>query len=330
MLTRFARPVDRQGACVRACWRPGATDMTSRPSFLNRRGLLAAGLAAPWLPACTSFAAAPDAHAQTLQVAHDALRKLESEMGGRLGVAAFDGRRPQAALLHRAEERFPMCSTFKVIAAAGVLARSVREPDLLTQRIRYTREELVSYSPVTEKRVAEGMTVAELCAAALQYSDNTAGNMLIRLLSDPAGVTRYARSLGDPGFRLDRWETELNTALPGDPRDTTTPASMAHSLHRLLLQDALPASQRAQLETWMRGNTTGAARIQAGVPAGWAVADKTGAGAWGTTNDVGVVWRPDGTALVMAIYLAQPRADAPMRNDIVAAAARIAAGAFTA
>ncbi|WP_225781843.1 class A beta-lactamase [Xenophilus sp. Marseille-Q4582] len=294
------------------------------PFLLHRRSLLAAGLAAPWLGACTAPVAAPK-----LQAAQAELTRLESEVGGRLGVAAFDGRTPAAALLHRADERFPMCSTFKVIAAAGVLARSVREPDLLARRIRYTREELVSYSPVTEKRVAEGMTVAELCAAALQYSDNTAGNLLIRLLGDPAGVTRYARSLGDEGFRLDRWETALNEALPGDPRDTTTPASMARSLHRLLLQDGLPEAQRARLEAWMRGNTTGATRIQAGVPAGWAVADKTGAGAWGTTNDVGVVWRPDGSALVMAIYLAQPRADAPMRNDLVAAAARIAAQALT-
>ena len=304
--------------------------MTLLPHLLNRRGLLAAGLAAPWLAACTPPTAAPGADAHALRAAHGALRKLESEVGGRLGLAAFDGRHAAPALLHRADERFPMCSTFKVIAAAGVLARSAREPGLLDQRIRYTREELVTYSPVTEKQVGEGMTVGALCAAALQYSDNTAGNLLIRLLDGPAGVTRYARSLGDEGFRLDRWETELNTALPGDPRDTTTPASMARSLQRLLLQDGLPAAQRAQLEQWMRGNTTGAARIQAGVPAGWAVADKTGAGAWGTNNDVGVVRRTDGTPLVLAIYLAQPRADAPMRNDIVAAAARIAAQALTA
>lgn len=304
--------------------------MSLPSSVLNRRGLLALGLAASWLSACTAPALGSKQLLPRLEAAQAELTQLEASVGGRLGVAAFDGRTPAAALLHRAEERFPMCSTFKVIAAAGVLARSVREPELLAQRIRYTREELVSYSPVTEKHVAEGMTVAELCAAALQYSDNTAGNVLIRLLGDPAGVTRYARSLGDPGFRLDRWETELNTALPSDPRDTTTPAGMAHSLHRLLLQDALPAAQRAQLQSWLRGNTTGATRIQAGVPAGWAVGDKTGSGAWGTTNDVGVVWRPDGSALVMAIYLAQPRADAPMRNDVVAAAARIAAQTFTA
>lgn len=225
--------------------------------------------------------------------------------------------------------RMTRCAGWSRRWAAGVLARSAREPGLLDQRIRYTREELVTYSPVTKRQVADGMTVGALCAAALQYSDNTAGNLLIRLLDGPAGVTRYARSLGDEGFRLDRWETELNTALPGDPRDTTTPASMARSLQRLLLQNGLPAAQRAQSEQWMRGNTTGAARIQAGVPAGWGVADKTGAGAWGTNNDVGVVWRADGSPLLMAIYLAQPRVDAPMRNDIVAAAARIAAQALT-
>lgn len=255
------------------------------------------------------------------------LAKLEAEAGGRLGVMAFDtasGRR----IAHRADERFPACSTFKMLAAAAVLARSADDPGLLQRRMRYPASALVTYSPVTEKHVADGMTVAELCAAALQYSDNTAGNLLMKQIGGPAGVTAYARSIGDETFRLDRWETELNTAIPGDPRDTCTPAAMARNLQRLLLGDALPAAPRAQLEAWMRGNTTGATRIRAGVPPGWAVADKTGAGDYGVVNDIGIAWPPNRPPIVLAIYFTQERKDAPMRNDVVAAAARIAATAL--
>ncbi|RYY77709.1 MAG: class A beta-lactamase, partial [Comamonadaceae bacterium] len=187
--------------------------------------------------------------------------------------------------------------------------------------------DLVSYSPVTQKHAGDGMTVAGLCAAALQYSDNTAGNLLIRLLGGIDAVTAYARGIGDSAFRLDRWETELNTAIPGDPRDTTTPAAMATSVQRLALGDALGAPQRAQFVAWLRGNTTGATRIRAGVPADWELGDKTGTGDYGTTNDVAVLWPPGRPPLVMAIYFAQPASDAAARNDVLASAARIVSGA---
>ncbi|RYY85730.1 MAG: class A beta-lactamase, partial [Comamonadaceae bacterium] len=249
-----------------------------------------------------------------------------AEAGGRLGVMALDtGTGSRWAW--RADERFPACSTFKVLAAAAVLARSVDDAGLLTRRVRYPASELVTYSPVTEKHLADGMTIAELCAAALQYSDNTAGNLLLRQIGGPAGVTNYARSIGDSTFRLDRWETELNTAIPGDPRDTCTPAGMAHNLQRLLLGDALAPAPRAQLQAWMRGNTTGATRIRAGVPAAWAVADKTGSGDYGSVGDIGVTWRPDAAPIVLALYFAQATKDASMRSDVLAAAARIVADA---
>ena len=276
---------------------------------LSRRAVLAGAAAGPLLGACTAFGN----NANPLAL-------LETDAGGRLGVMALDtGSGRQVA--HRAEERFALCSTFKVLAAAAVLRDGIAS---MGQRVRYRREDLVTYSPVTEKHVAEGMTLAELCAAALQYSDNTAGNLLIDRLGGPAAVTAYARSIGDASFRLDRRETELNTAIPGDPRDTGTPGAMARNLQRLLLGDALPPAGRAQLESWMRGNTTGATRIRAGVPAGWAVADKTGAGDYGVVNDIGIAWPPNRAPIVLAIYFTQERKDAPMRNEVVAAAARIA------
>ncbi|GAB3255135.1 serine hydrolase [Chitinimonas naiadis] len=292
------------------------------PHSPSRRNLLLASAALP-LAACTSL---PDSLAG--YTTQSRLAALEAASGGRLGVAAINTANG-AQSSHRADERFPFCSTFKVIVASAVLKRSETEPGLLQQRITYAKDVLVSYSPITEQHVGTGMTVAELCAATLQYSDNTAGNLLIKLVGGTAAVTAYARSIGDETFRLDRWETELNTALPGDPRDTTSPAAMARDLQRLLLGDALGKVQQVQLSDWMLGNTTGATRIRAGVPKVWQVADKTGSGAYGTANDVGVVWPKDRPPIVLAIYFTHPTPDAPYRNEVLAMAARIVAETLT-
>ncbi|NTX32273.1 PenA family class A beta-lactamase, partial [Burkholderia pyrrocinia] len=253
--------------------------------------------------------------------------QLERDAGGRLGVCAIDtasGRR----VAHRADERFPFCSTFKAMLSAAVLAQSVARPGLLQQRVTYGKADLVNYSPVTEKQVGAGMTVAELCEATIQYSDNSAANLLMKLIGGPSAVTAYARSIGDDTFRLDRWETELNTALPGDLRDTTTPAAMAASMRVLTLGDALPAAQRAQLVAWLRGNKVGDKRIRAGVPAGWTVGDKTGTGDYGTTNDAGVVWSPSRAPIVLVVYYTQARADARAKDDVIADVARVVVAAF--
>jgi beta-lactamase class A len=292
---------------------------TPTPSSPRRRALLLAAASSPLLGACAATAR-PAAAAQAR------LAALETRSGGRLGVFALNTANG-THITHRGDERFPLCSTFKVVAAAAVLRQQMQEPGLLGRRIRYTPLELVSYSPITEKHLAEGMTVAELCAAAIQYSDNTAGNMLIKLLGGPAGVTAFARGLGDTTFRLDRWETELNSALPGDARDTTTPAAMAKTLQKLLLGDVLGTTQRGQLQAWMRGNTTGATRIRAGVPADWVVGDKTGGGDYGTNNDVAVLWPPGQAPLVLALYMTQREKDAKPMNEVLAEATRLGVAA---
>lgn len=284
----------------------------------RRRSLLLATASLPLLGACATWRP-KDLGADTAEAR---LAALESGWGGRLGVFAIDTAN-ERSIGFRAGERFAFCSTFKVMLAAAVLERSKPAPELLQQRIRYTKSELVNYSPITEDHVEDGMSVAELCAAAIQYSDNTAANLLIKLLGGTAAVTAFARAIGDPEFRLDRWETELNTAIPGDPRDTTTPAAMARSLRRLAVDDALPAPLRAQLQDWMRGNTTGDARIRAGVPAGWQVGDKTGTGDYASANDIGVIWAPQRAPIVLAIYTAQTDKDAKANSDIIAAATRI-------
>ncbi|WP_321918853.1 PEN family class A beta-lactamase, Bcc-type [Burkholderia cepacia] len=306
----------------------------------KRRTLLLAAATAPLVltaTACASRrAAAPDeasaaaaaaAAAVAPAAAGQMLAELESSVGGRLGVCAIDTASGRV-IEHRADERFPFCSTFKAMLSAAVLAQSVARPALLQQRVTYTRADLVNYSPVSEKHVGEGMTVAALCEAAIQYSDNSAANLLMKLLGGPSAVTAYARSIGDDTFRLDRWETELNTALPGDLRDTTTPAAMAASMRVLMVGDALPAAQRAQLVAWMRGNKVGDKRLRAGVPAGWTVGDKTGTGDYGTTNDAGVVWSPSRVPIAVAVYYTQARADARSKDDVIASVARIVVQAF--
>lgn len=250
------------------------------------------------------------------------LAALEKSSGGRLGVALINTA-DNTQTLYRADERFAMCSTSKVMAAAAVLKQSETQKDLLSQRVEIKPSDLINYNPIAEKHVNGTMTLGELSAAALQYSDNTAMNKLIAHLGGPGKVTAFARAIGDDTFRLDRTEPTLNTAIPGDPRDTTTPLAMAQTLRNLTLGNALGETQRAQLVTWLKGNTTGAASIQAGLPTSWVVGDKTGSGDYGTTNDVAVIW-PEGRApLILVTYFTQPEQKAESRRDVLAAAARI-------
>jgi beta-lactamase class A len=287
--------------------------------FAARRALLLVTATLPIVPLRGAFSG---------QGGASALAGLERESGGRLGVFALDtgsGR----SLGHRSSERFAFCSTFKLMLVAAVLKRSESKADLLQQTITYAKADLVSWSPVTEKHTGEGMNVAGLCAAAIQHSDNTAANLLIRLVGGPAAVTAFARSIGDETFRLDRIETSLNTAIPGDERDTTTPEAMARSVQKLVLGEALASPSRTQLTDWLLGNTTGAKRVRAGLPQAWRVADKTGTGDYGTTNDVAVAWPATGAPIVLVAYFTQRVQDAKPREDVIAKAAQIVAEAFT-
>lgn len=293
--------------------------------FSTRRSVLLALTAAPAiLPLARAAELLDKPPAATMLSPAAQLARLEAEARGRLGVAAIntaDGR----ILAHRGDERFPLCSTFKAMLAAAILQH---EPSLLDRRIKYTAADLVTYSPVTEQNLADGMTVGELCAATVQYSDNAAANLLMKLIKGPAGVTAFARAIGDRAFRLDRWETELNTAIPGDPRDTTTPLAMMKSLQSVTQGPALTVDKRKIMTDWLIGNTTGDTRIRAGVPYDWQVGDKTGTGAYGSTNDIGVVWPTGKAPVVMALYFTQPGKDDKANSEILAAAARVVVEAF--
>ncbi|MCE1239490.1 MAG: class A beta-lactamase [Azonexaceae bacterium] len=275
-----------------------------------------------FLLAAGSFALSAGALRAASFSAVDRLAGLEKKAGGRLGVFAQDTGRP-AHIAWRADERFALCSTFKLLLCGAILQRAAGDDGLPARRIGYAAQDLVAWSPITEKTVGQGLSVAELCAAALQYSDNTAANLLLRELGGPAALNAFAQGIGNLSFRLDRWETDLNSAIPGDPRDTATPADMAHSLNALCLGDALPAAQRRQLNDWLLGNTTGGKRIRAALPEGWQAGDKTGSGDYGSANDIAVLWPPHGAPLVLAIYYTQEREKAPWRDEVIADATRI-------
>ena len=248
--------------------------------------------------------------------------------GGRLGVAALDvasGRR----LAHDEAGRYAMASTFKVALAGAILAEAERGALALDREIAFGPGDLVSHSPVLEAHLQRGrLPVERLARAIVEVSDNGAANLLLARIGGPAGLTAFIRRCGDAVTRLDRPEPELNSNLPGDPRDTTTPAAMVGLLHALLLGDALGPASRARLIGWMEGATTGRDRLRAGFPAGWRVGDKTGTGANGAHNDIAIAWPPGRGPILIASYQSGGNADAATRNAVHASVARAVAAAF--
>jgi beta-lactamase class A len=298
----------------------------TRPLTPPRRHLLKAGAvvsAAALTPLLTTSSARAARPGARLRDAEGRLSDLEERYGARLGVYAVNTRTGQY-VAHRADEPYAMCSTFKTLAAAAVL-RDHAHCVPLDRVIAYPPADLLPNSPRTEQHVGTGMKAGDVCAAAIQYSDNTAGNLLLRQIGGPAGLTAFLRSIGDRVTRLDRWETDLNTAVPGDPRDTTTPAALGRSYARVTLGDALPSAAREQLVTWLKGNTTSGERFRAGLPQGWTVADKTGTGAYANAHDVGIAWTTKGTPLVLTVLTSKPAPDAPVDNALIAETARLLA-----
>lgn len=279
------------------------------PVSIARRTLLAAPLMS--LPAFADDA-------------QSGLRDLERRNGGRLGVALLDtatGRRS----VHRGDERFPMCSTFKFLAAALMLARVDRGEETLDRRVFFADSDLVPYSPATKDHVGPGgMTVDAICAAGVTLSDNTAGNLMLASFGGPVGLTAFVRGLGDPVTRLDRIETELNEGTPGDPRDTTSPLAMLGTMQKLVAGDVLSAVSRDRLIGWLVANKTGDRRLRAGVPAGWRVGDKTGTGGHGSANDIAVAWPPGRTPVFITAYYTGSTISDEARSAVIAEAGRIA------
>jgi beta-lactamase class A len=301
--------------------------MTSRQPVITRRALLGMAALVPLAgcadkertatrPSAGTTSSSPTAASDQ----HGRLTELERRFNARLGVYAV-ATGTGATIAYRSDERFAFCSTFKGLAAAAVLHRNPLSH--LDTVVRYTEDDLMKSAVITRGRVATGMTIRQLCDAAVRYSDGTAGNLLLRDLGGPDQLTAYLRGLGDPVTRMDRTEPTITQASPGDPRDTTTPRAIGTDYQEILLGNVLPADKRAFLRDLLERNATvaGARRIRAGLPRGWTVADKTGTGSYGTVNDIAVAWPPNAAPLVIAIMSRKATKDAKYDQALLAEAA---------
>jgi beta-lactamase class A len=277
---------------------------------LSRRSVLVGGLTLAAMAANSGrlvSATPPSDAAAEAQIAG-----LEQANGVSIGLFAVDlasGR----TLTNRAQESFAVCSTFKGYAAARVLQMVEHGELTLDRRVFVDPADVVANSPRTQPRAGGEMTLDELCQAALQVSDNTAGNLLLKTIGGPQAITAFARSIGDGRTRLDRWETELNSAVPGDPRDTSTPEAIGGGYRALLDGDALALAQRQHLQDWMRANETSS--LRAGLPPQWTSFDKTGSGDYGSTNDIGIAAGPDGRRVLLAIMTRTTTGDPHASNN---------------
>lgn len=254
-----------------------------------------------------------------------AFAQVERTNGGRLGVAVLDTATGERSG-YRAEERFPLCSTFKFLLASAVLQRVDRRQEKLDRIVQIPPLPLLSNSPLTEAHAGKTMSVADLCHAILTRSDNTAANLLLESLGGPPSITNFARSIGDEVTRLDRNELSLNECLPGDPRDTTSPTAMVDDLKSVVLGEVLSAASCERLTQWMQANVTGLDRLRAGLSEGWRAADKTGANGEHTSNDIAVFWPVGKAPIIVAAYITQCRGPESKRAAMLAEIGRLVRG----
>jgi beta-lactamase class A len=253
--------------------------------------------------------------------ADEQVASMERRAGGRLGVFIHDletGR----CIRHRADDRFLMCSTFKLLAVGTLLNRVGRGLDTLDRRVMFGHENIVTHSPITNSNVGQGMTLGDLCEAAIVYSDNTAGNLILNAIGGTDGLNGAMHAFGDDVSHLDREEPKLNNA-DGD-RDTTTPRAMARSVEHFLFKGALTPALYAKYSDWLRAAKPGLNMVRAGLPARTDAGDKAGRGSGGQNNDVTVVWRPGRKAVIIAAYYVNDAMNDDQRNEVLAEIGRLA------
>lgn len=253
-------------------------------------------------------------------------KQLEKEYDARLGVYAIDTGTKETVEF-RENERFAYASTFKALAAAVLLKQN---PISVLEEIRtFTNEDIITYSPITEDFVNKGMSLGKIAEAAMQYSDNTAGNLLFEELGGPDGFEKALRESGDTITMADRIEPDLNEAIPGESRDTSTPKALATTLEVFGISEYLPADKQEIFTNWLKGNTTGDSLIRAGVPESWEVGDKSGAGGYGTRNDIAIVWPPNREPIIIAIMSSRNEENASFNDKLIAKAAKVIAQAYS-
>lgn len=313
--------------------------MTARSRRGTRFAALAAGAAfvvtlvgcapeAPATPEPSSVTSETSAPADLAVDADQQFLDLEDQSDARVGVYAIDTETGRT-VEYRADERFGFASTIKALAVGAVLAETTDEE--FAAAVPVDADDLVPYSPIVEQYVGGSVTLQEAADAAIRYSDNAAANLLVEHLGGPDALEDLLRAAGDDTTMIDRIEPELNDVAPGDDRDTSTPRALADSLSTYALGDTLSGTDRDLLVEMLRGNTTGDALIRAAAPEGWAVGDKTGTAAYGTRNDIAIVWPPEGGApIVLAVLSDRSAPDAEPSDALIASAASIVFDALSA
>ena len=259
----------------------------------------------------------------TLAASHEKeLKRIRERIGGRLGVHALDSQSGKRWGIDD-NGRYAMASTFKLLLAAALLWQVDRKAFTLDHSLGIKVTDILPNSPAVDAKLKAGidaMSIRELCGAVVVNSDNAAANVLLNGIGGPAAFTQFMRTIGDDVTRLDRREPELNTNLPGDPRDTTSPRAMVDNLLRIFTQDVLAIPSRALLIDWMVASRTGMDRLRAGLPRSWNPGDKTGTGENGAFNDLLVAYPPRRRPVFAAVYMSESRLGA---KELAAAHAEI-------
>lgn len=245
------------------------------------------------------------------------IKKIEKNLGARVGVAIYDTQ-SKALWSYKGDTRFPLMSTFKTLACAKLLADAESGVVDMNSTTIIDADSLITWSPVTKKQVGEKISLKQACTATMVMSDNTAANIVLTGINGPSALTAFMRAIGDDITRLDRIEPDLNEAIDGDLRDSSTPNAMVASLNTLLFGEVLSADSKLQLKEWMMDNNVSDDLLRAVLPEGWSIADRSGAGGFGSRGITAIVWSEHRSALIISIYLTQTSASFAQRNAAIA------------
>ncbi|KAB0479732.1 class A beta-lactamase [Vibrio chagasii] len=246
----------------------------------------------------------------------ESIEQIESRVSARIGVAVYDSATKQT-WSYKGDERFPMMSTFKTLACANLLYDAENKGLDLDSKVSIKSEDLIVWSPVTKELVDKGISLRDACSATMTMSDNTAANIVLGGIDGPNGLTEFLRSIGDSNTRLEHLEPELNHARPDDARDTTTPKSIVMTLNELMYGDTLSQASKSTLKGWMMGNKVSDGMFRSILPSGWNIADRSGAGAYGSRAITAIVWSEHRDPLIISVALTETEFTLQERDKVI-------------
>ena len=244
------------------------------------------------------------------------IRKIESELNSHIGVSILTVNSNES-WSYKGNERVPLTSTFKTLLCANLLSNADKGNIALDEKVAVEKDKLITYSPVIEKHIGKSVSLYDSCSATMTTSDNTAANIVLQKIGGPITLTKFIRNIGDDITRLDRYEPELNEGKPGDLRDTTTPNAITKTLNELLFGSALSEESQNQLKQWMIDNKVSDHLLRSILPSDWIIADRSGAGGYGSRSITSVFWPENTSPFIVSIYITQTKASFEQRNEAI-------------